>query len=360
MRGIRLVWSGQFWRGGFLVMFGVLASIVPCGGEPIINLSVSYGGGSPTDGFVLTWESSVGERYYLLRTRALASAGWQAVNGVPLMSSSNRVTFVDANDQSARFYRVLKLETGLEPMTNMVWIGAGTFTMGSPASEAEREPDEGPQTEVTFRQAFWMGRFEVTQRDYQALMGAHVNWSPGELNPVDRVSWDDAVAYCAALTAREQQAQRLPEAYRYRLPTEAEWEYACRAGTTTALHYGTELRSGMANFYGQMEYDSSIGTVFNPAGTDDFSSFAVGSYEPNAWGLYDMHGNVREWCLDGKFAYPGGSVVDPAGGASGDRVNRGGSWFSEGRYCRSADRYAHRQQERVDFIGFRIVLARTP
>jgi hypothetical protein len=143
MRGIRLVWSGKFWCGGFILMFGVLASIVRCGGEPIINLSISYGGRSPMNGFVLTWESSVGERYYLLRTRALAPDGWQAVNGVPLMSSGNRMTLMDANDQSARFYRVLKLETGLEPMTNMVWIGAGTFTMGSPAGEAEREQDEG-------------------------------------------------------------------------------------------------------------------------------------------------------------------------------------------------------------------------
>ena len=359
MRGIRLVWSGQFWRGGFIVIFSVLASIVRCGGEPIINLSISYQGGSPMEGFVLKWESSVGERYYLLRRRALAAEGWQAVNGVPLMSSSNRVTLVDTNDQSARFYKVLKLETGLEPITNMVWIAAGTFTMGSPESEAEREPDEGPQTEVTFSQAFWMGKFEVTQLDYRELMGHHETWSPGGLNPVDRVSWDDAVAYCAALTARERQAQRLPEGYSYRLPTEAEWEYTCRAGTTTALHYGSKLRSGMANFYGQFEYDSSVGTVFNPAGTDDWSSFPVGSYEPNAWGLYDMHGNIREWCLDGKGVYPGGSVVDPVGRASSDRVNRGGSWWSEGRYCRSADRYAHLQGQPVNFIGFRIVLART-
>src|SRR5687768_7254377 len=99
MRGIRLVWSGEFWRCGFIVIFGVLASIVRCGGQPIINLTISYGGGNPTEGFVLSWESRVGERYYLLRRRALAAAGWQAVNAVPLMSSSNRVTLVDANDQ---------------------------------------------------------------------------------------------------------------------------------------------------------------------------------------------------------------------------------------------------------------------
>jgi formylglycine-generating enzyme required for sulfatase activity len=113
----------------------------------------------------------------------------------------------------------------------------------------------------------------------------------------------------------------------------------------------------MANFYGQMEYDSSLGTVLNPIGTDDYTSFPVGSYEPNAWGLYDMHGNVREWCLGGKVDYPGGTVVDPPAIASSFRVNRGGSWFSEGRYCRSADRYSHASTDRIDFIGFRIVLA---
>src|SRR5687767_12493837 len=120
MRGIRFVWSGEFWRGGFILIFGAFASFVPCGGQPIINLSISYPKENPTGGFVLGWESSAGERYYLLRTRALAPERWQAVNAVPVMGSSDRITLVDANDESARFYRVLKLETGLEPMTNMV------------------------------------------------------------------------------------------------------------------------------------------------------------------------------------------------------------------------------------------------
>ena len=193
--------------------------------------------------------------------------------------------------------------------------------------------------------------------EYLQLIGTNPSWFRGDFNPVDMVSWNDALTCCAALTAKERAAGRLSERYKYRLTTEAEWEYACRAGTTTALHYGTALRSGMANFYGEQEYDSSSGSIFNPTGIDLLATTAVGSYEPNAWGLYDMHGNIREWCSDRKGVYPGASVVDPAGAASGQRINRGGSWYSDGRYCRSADRYTHLPTDRSNILGFRIVLA---
>ena len=117
-------------------------------------------------------------------------------------------------------------------------------------------------------------------------------------HPVEQVTWFDATNYCALLTERERLAGRLPEGYVYRLPTEAEWEYACRAGTTSAFHYGPALRSGMANFRGRYEYDSLVGTTENPAGIWLGRTTEVGSYAPNAWGLYDMHGNVWEWCQD--------------------------------------------------------------
>jgi formylglycine-generating enzyme required for sulfatase activity len=176
---------------------------------------------------------------------------------------------------------------------------------------------------------------------------------------VEEVSWNDAVAYCAALSAREQAAGRLPAGWVYRLPTESEWEYACRAGTTTAFHYGNALHGGMANFYDYYEYDASIGDIYvaNPAVPFLDRTTTVGSYQPNAWGLYDMHGNVWEWCRDRFGAYPGGSVTDPQGPSSGwNRVIRGGSWNYPANICRSAQRDFIASGGSFD-LGFRVVLA---
>ena len=190
------------------------------------------------------------------------------------------------------FYRVRG--TNSAP-PRMVWIPPGTFVMGSPASEAQRGSDETQHT-VTLTKGFYMGKYAVTQGEYLALMGSNPSYSTGDLNlPVETVSWDDATNYCAHLTAQEQAAGRLPSGWVYRLPTESEREYACRAGTTTAFHYGSALHGGMANFYSYYEYDAAIGDIYVSSSTTYLGrTTTVGSYQPNAWGLHDMHGNVFE------------------------------------------------------------------
>jgi formylglycine-generating enzyme required for sulfatase activity len=265
----------------------------------------------------------------------------------------------DARAVTPLWHKILTTPSGPPPLFagNLVWIPCGTFTMGSPASEAFRDPWEGPQTRVTISQGFWMGKYEVTEGEYLAVMR---NTGGDFSRPVERVSWDAAVAYCAALTARERKAGRLPAGYVYRLPTEAEWEYACRAGTTTRFHYGNELRSGMANFFGYYEYRTGEPEHRNPSGIYLGHATSVGSYAPNAWGLHDMHGNVWEWCQDWwSSSLPGGHVTDPQGPPSGPtRVIRGGNWYVFAFYCRSTHRMPFNPDYETNFnIGFRTVLA---
>jgi formylglycine-generating enzyme required for sulfatase activity len=152
--------------------------------------------------------------------------------------------------------------------------------MGSPDSEQDRERDEGPQTLVTLTRGFWMGRYEVTQGEYLAVMESNPSYFTGDTNrPVENVSWNDATNYCAKLTVRERAAGRLPAGWEYRLPTEAQWEYACRAGSTNRFHYGDD--PGYTELANYAWYTINTG-----------STQAVGGKLPNQWGLYDMHGNV--------------------------------------------------------------------
>ena len=214
-------------------------------------------------------------------------------------------------------------------LLEMVKIKAGTFTMGSPEGELGRSRDE-TQHQVTLTKDYWLGKFEVTQAQYEAIMGNNPSYFKGGNRPVEEVSWEDAKEFCNKLN--ERYAGKLPTGYRFDLPTEAQWEYACRAGTTTALNNGTNLTSEK----GECSNLNEVGWYKNNHGSGGHK--AVGQKRPNNWGLYDMHGNVMEWCRDWRTFYTG-DATDPTGPASGSRrVNRGGSWDDYASGCRSACR----------------------
>jgi formylglycine-generating enzyme required for sulfatase activity len=222
---------------------------------------------------------------------------------------------------------------------DLLWVKPGTFEMGSPVSEKDRDDNETPFS-VTLIDGYWLGKHEVTQTQWQKVMGSNPSRFKGVDRPVETVSWTEVTSFCAKLTASERAAGRLPAGMTYQLPTEAQWEYACRAGTKTAFSFGDSLTSGQANISG------------GPGKTTD-----VGKYPANGWGFHDMHGNVWEWCADRYGDYPQGAVRDPVGHADGSiRVLRGGSWFSTANYARSADRYGNLPAFSSISLGFRLSL----
>jgi formylglycine-generating enzyme required for sulfatase activity len=232
---------------------------------------------------------------------------------------------------------------------DMIWIEPGTFIMGSPSDELGRYDDE-VQHEVTLTQGYWLGKYEVTQAQYEAVMGTNPSGFKGADLPVEKVSWYDAKEFCAKLTAFEKATGRLPEGYEYTLPTEAQWEYACRAGTTTALNSGKNLSDKDQC----LEMDEVGWYKYN----SDRATHPVGQKLPNVWGLYDMHGNVWEWCLDRYGDYPTSAVTDPTGPIMGSsRVIRGGSWYFYAGGCRSATRSGNGPSYYDSNYGFRVALA---
>lgn len=244
--------------------------------------------------------------------------------------------------------------------------------MGSPPGESVGAWDERPHA-VTLTRPYYLGRHEVTQAEWQAVMGWNESSFRGDAQPVETITWFDAIDYCNRRSVREgfTPAYQITEAVQasehlvaatvvwnrqadgYRLPTEAEWEYACRAGITTAFPTGGITAPG---------YDCQPDSALDRAGW--FCANAggvareVGRKAPNAWGLWDMHGNVREWCWDSPALYPPGPVQDPLGPADGDhRIARGGSWLDPAWRCRSASRPTADPSWIVPFVGLR--LART-
>ena len=231
----------------------------------------------------------------------------------------------------------------------LIGIPAGTVTMGSPADEKNRFEDE-EQVSVTLTKPFSLGKTEVTQGQWKEVMGTEP-WlnqggvQIGEDNPATYVNWDDAIEFCKKLTATERNAGKLKAEEEYRLPTEAEWEYACRAGTTTAYSFGND--------------ESKLGEYgwFNGNAENAGEKYAhiVGKKMPNPWGLHDMHGNVEEWCSD-RFSGNLSGGVDPVGPNGGSfRVSRGGGWWSGPGFCRSANRNdGYGPANRGSGLGFRV------
>ena len=234
----------------------------------------------------------------------------------------------------------------------MVRIPGGSFIMGAPEDEEKSRGWERPQHQVNI-QSFFMGKYQVTQEQYQAITGKNPSRFKGKKRPVERVSWYDAVKFCqqlSKLTAKE-----------YRLPSEAEWEYACRAGTTTPFHFGETITTDLANYVGNYKYGVA------PKGVYREETTYVGSFTGNPFGLYDMHGNVWEWCLDDWHRNYQGAPTD--GSAWFDENNhisqktgsaclRGGSWNLIPDYCRSASRFNYDSRDYLfNSIGFRMVYA---
>jgi formylglycine-generating enzyme required for sulfatase activity len=212
--------------------------------------------------------------------------------------------------------------------------------MGSPASETNRIADE-TRHRVTLTKPFYMGKYEVTQGEWQKVVGSNPsNFKGSDRLPVEQVSWDDCQAFC----------QRAGSGLR--LPTEAEWEYACRAGTQTPFNTGETISTDQANYNGNYTYGNGRKGEYRQ------KTVEVGSFRPNAWGLYDMHGNVCERCADWYRDYPGGTVTDPTGPASGEgRVLRGASWACGPGGCRSGSRGSRFSGNRDNDFGFRVVVS---
>jgi formylglycine-generating enzyme required for sulfatase activity len=225
-----------------------------------------------------------------------------------------------------------------------VWIKPGTFMMGSPAEEDEHRSYE-TQHQVTLTKGFFMGAHLVTQEQWQAIMGNNPSQFKGEKDlPVETVSWLDCQEFVKKLSVKDKRA--------YRLPTEAEWEFACRAGTTTPLYFGATITTDQANYHGDFVYGPG------QKGVNRGRTTPVHAFAPNSWGLCDMSGNVRQWCQDRYAPFTLDAAVDPQGPGEGkSRVNRGGAYYLNPSYSRSASRGNYAPEHRFSYIGVRLCVS---
>lgn len=284
-------------------------------------------------------ESAPDPRILALAKFVLSSRGQQvAANSgfMPLPAKSvseNLAALAPPPPQAGRAFTLAALEL------KMTWIEPGEFMLGSPDDESSRGTDEGPQTRVTLTRGYWLGKSEVTQAQWRAVMGTSPSRFKAPVFPVEQVSWTEAAEFSRRVTERERAAGRLPAGYVYTLPTEAQWEYAAKAGATGAFS---------AHVDDLAWHDQNSGPGTHPVGTK----------KPNGWGLHDTLGNVWEWCADWYGPYPGGTVQDYSGPATGSsKASRGGSWWAGPRGARPANRYRDMPQNGNDDVGFRLALA---
>ncbi|NET61346.1 MAG: formylglycine-generating enzyme family protein [Symploca sp. SIO2E6] len=285
----------------------------------------------------------------------------QTLGGINLQSFDFDVVTVDSqgkeNSRNRRQAKFFTEDLGNQIMLEIVAIPGGTFVMGSPATEEKREDNESPQHSVTIK-PFYLGKFTVTQAQWRAVAALHkvsrdLNPDPskfkGDNLPVENVSWPHSQEFCARLSRETGRT--------YRLPSESEWEYACRAGTTTPFHFGETITTELANYDGKSTYGSG------PAGEYRQKTTPVGSFQvANPFGLYDMHGNVWEWCEDHWHENYQGAPSDGSPWLRDNknendnyRLLRGGSWSNDPWYCRCALRVVNRRNGRHDAFGFRVV-----
>ena len=322
--------------------------IHPNGGEVFVA-------GSDT---VITWEGVSPDEPVKIEYSIDNGANWLAIADSAIgLSYKWRVPKTPSNQCLARVTAAAKSIHTSD--IEMVLIPAGTFQMGNTGS-FWGESNEKPVHTVTISRDFLMSKYEVTQKQYEEVMGTNPSYFKGENLPVERVTWYDAVAFCNKISELEGLELCYTingtnvtcdwDANGYRLPTEAEWEYACKAGTTTDFYNGSLTNKD------DFPLDNNLDKIGWYDGNDNTKTREVGQKEPNAFGLYDMSGNVWEWCWDWFGNYTSGAVTDPIGPSSGrSRVYRGGSWNYFARYCRSASRDYSTPDSRYNYIGFRIV-----
>ncbi|MHC5735972.1 SUMF1/EgtB/PvdO family nonheme iron enzyme [Nostoc sp.] len=317
---------------------------------PTSNIPTPSTAASPSNLILSNWS-----RRRVIQTAGFAAAGVGLTILVPRFWPSNsgktsiRPTPTDAPEIRTIPQRKEKPKNFVEDLGNgitltMVQIPGGTFMMGSPEGEAERDKDESPQHQVKVP-GFFMGKYEITQAQYQAIMDNNPSKFKGEKRPVEQVSWDDAVEFCKKLSQKRGKT--------YRLPSEAEWEYACRAGTKTPFYFGETITTDLVNYNGRYPYGSAPKGEYREQTTD------VGKFPPNFFGLYDMHGNVWEWCQDEYHDNYQGAPKDGSPWLTGKDNNmkllRGGSWIYGATDCRSALRFTFPRADRRVVVGFRVV-----
>lgn len=292
-------------------------------------------------------------------TNLSSPPAWFPLATLTLSNTPSLVVDYPGSGAGRRFYRAVShpLPTGIVA-SNLVYLGPATFLMGSPSNEVDRAGNETLHP-VTLTRGFFIGKYPITQAEYQSVTGSNPSYFNGvrgttdygtDLNrPVESVYWFLATSYCEALTLRERQAGRIPANWAYRLPTEAEWEYACRAGLPTRFSYGDDPGYVLLGNYAWYSANSNSRT------------HPVGQKLPNPFGLHDLHGNVYEWVQDLYGNYPTGWVFDPQGPDSGyNRVFRSGAWSAIGKFCRAASRSSADPGIPFNYIGFRVVLAPQP